>query len=90
MDMTSLMKGLIPYSKVKVNAQKQNIINELKHRFIVDYNPEWERLGILNLISTLLKPNEEERTGTKGEIGFQPMHLALDLWGLKFGIRKSS
>jgi hypothetical protein len=89
MDMTSLMKGLIPYSKVKINNQKENIINELRHRFIVGFNPEWENLGIQKLIS-ILKSKEEERTGKKDETGFKPLHLALDSWAVKFGTRKRS
>jgi DNA mismatch repair ATPase MutL len=88
MDLTPLMKGQIPFSKVRVNHQKENLLSELRHRLGVEFNSDLEKQGIRMLVDNLRKL-ETQRTG-KEEDGFEPLSLELDRWGIKFGKRRQS
>jgi hypothetical protein len=82
------MKGQIPFSKVRVNHQKENLLSELRHRLGVEFNSDLEKKGIRMLVDNLRKL-ETQRTG-KEEDGFEPLSLELDRWGIKFGKRRQS
>jgi hypothetical protein len=53
MDLTPLMKGQIPFSKVRVNHQKENLLLELQHWLGVKFNFYLEKEGIRMLVDNL-------------------------------------
>jgi hypothetical protein len=53
MDLTPLMKGQIPFSKVRVKHQKENLLSELQHRIGVQFNSDLEKQGIRMLVNNL-------------------------------------
>jgi hypothetical protein len=77
------MKGLIPFSKVRVNHQKEKLLLKLRHWLGVQFNLDLEKKGIRMLVDNLQKL-ETQRTG-KEEDCFEPLSLDLDHWGIRFG-----
>ncbi len=86
MDLTPLMKGQIPYSKISITLQKTKVLNELKVRMGTTFPSELEREGIKKLVA-VLRDEEEKRTGNKEQDGFVPLSLELDHCVVKFGKR---
>jgi hypothetical protein len=89
MDLTPLMKGQIPYSKITITLQKDNVIKELRYRLGEAFPAELERQGIKRLVA-VLRDDEEKRTKNKEQDGFVPLFLELDQWGVKFGKRRQA
>ena len=77
MDLTPLMKGEIPHSKITITLQKSNVLNELKIRLGEAFPSELEREGIKKLVA-VLHDEEEEQTGNKEQDGCMPLYLELD------------
>jgi hypothetical protein len=73
MDLRPLMKGQIPFSKVRVNHQKENLLSELGHRLGVQFNLDLEKQGIRMSVDNL--QNLETQRAGKGEDGFEPLSL---------------
>jgi hypothetical protein len=89
MDLTLLMKGQIPYSKISITIQKTKVLNELKVLFGSTFPSELEREGIKKLVA-VLRDEEEKWTGNKEQDGFMPLSLKLDQLGVKFGKRRQA
>jgi hypothetical protein len=77
MDLTPLMKGQFPHSKISITIQKTKVLNKLKLRFGSTFPSELEREGIKKLVA-VLRDEEEKRTGNKEQDGFMPLSLELD------------
>jgi hypothetical protein len=95
MDLTPLVRGRIPFSKVKVNIQKGNVLEELRSRLGEDFvhRRDLSILGVQALVDDFLKPNEMERMGHGGDVDvvdFDPMHKPMDEWGIQWKKRKQT
>jgi hypothetical protein len=64
MDLTPLMKGQIPYPKINITLQKDNVLKELKHWLGEAFPPELERLGIKYLVA-VFHDDKEKWTSNK-------------------------
>jgi hypothetical protein len=91
MDLTALVVGRIPFSKVKVNAQKENVLEELRRRLSDDVvlRRDLSSLGVKALVDDFLRPREIEQMGQNVE-DFDPKHKVLDEWGIKWKCRKQN
>ena len=88
MDLTPLVRGRIRFSKVKVNIQKDNVLEELRSRLGEDFvhRRDLSILGVQALVDDFLKPNEMERMGHGGDVDvvdFDPMHKPMDERGIQ-------
>ena len=89
MDLTALVVGRIPFSKVKVNAQKENVLEELRSRMTDEtvLRRDLKSLGVKALVDDFLQKDEIVRMGRDVE-DFDPKHKVLDDWGIKWKCRK--
>ena len=64
MNLTPLMEGKIPYSRVRKNEQKNNVLQELEFR-LGEEEVRRRKLaehGIKHLVNDILRPHESKRT----------------------------
>jgi hypothetical protein len=95
MDLTPLVRGRIPFSKVRVNLQKDNVLEELRSRLGDDFvlRRDLDVMGVQTLVDNFLKPNEIERMGDGGDVDvvdFDPRHKPMDEWGILWKKRKQT
>jgi hypothetical protein len=85
MDLTALVVGRIPFSRVKFNAQKENVLEELRRRLSdeVVLRRDLSSLGVKALVDNFLRPDEIEQMGQDVD-DFDPKHKVLDEWGIKW------
>jgi hypothetical protein len=64
MNLTPLMEGKIPYSRIRKNEQKNNVIQELEFRLGEEEvsRRNLAEAGIMHLVNDILRPHEFERT----------------------------
>ena len=93
MDLTPLVRGRIPFSKVKINIQKDNVLEELHSRLGEElvHRHKLETLGVQALVNDFLKPNEIEQMGDSSKVvDYKPTHKPLDEWGIQWKKRKQT